>query len=111
MTSLDELIQNGTISGLALEELRSLEARSRILKQINRDSTEAIIVTDATQEQTIVEVNQAFLDLYKERQKQLMSEKSSDKVPFAKVSTSRDFSYDETKMRIRPRKDTDPYYN
>lgn len=53
---------------------------------------------------------QAFLDLYNDRQKQLMSEKSTNKVPFSKLSTSRDFSYDETDLRIRPRRGTDPYY-
>ena len=64
MTSIDDLIADGTISGKALEEVLNLRERVGILDEVERDSRDGIIVTDGSPDQLILEVNEAFLIMY-----------------------------------------------
>jgi two-component system, cell cycle sensor histidine kinase and response regulator CckA len=64
MDTLDELVENGIITGKALGQLEALEEEINILRAVKRNSDKAIIVTDSTPEQIIQDVNIEFLNLY-----------------------------------------------
>ena len=64
MSSLDDLIANGTLSGKALEEVLKLRERAGILNEVESNSRDGIIVTDGSPDQLILEVNEAFLIMY-----------------------------------------------